>query len=51
MFQTKPHIKLTTKGVILFDDTVKDKCYAKRWPSCVGNTVALRRGSSRVSAW
>ena len=36
----KPHITLTAKGVILFDDTVKDKCYAKKMgPSCVGNTV------------
>ena len=26
----KPHLTLTTKGVILFDDTVKDKCYARK---------------------
>ena len=26
----KPHLTSTAKGVILFDDTVLDKCYAKK---------------------
>ena len=49
----KPHITLTAKGVILFDDTVKDKHYAKKMAlvrrQYSGNAKGVIRGIGVVT--